>query len=184
MVGVTGAVYAIRRQDFPELPSDVILDDMWVPLTMALRTHRRIELCDDARAYDEAFDDEREFERKVRTLAGNYQLLRKMPILLDPAVNPLWFGLVSHKLLRLVCPFALLLLLLIGATALFVPAQTPAEELALGALLFGQLGFYLLALLGARAGRLARLSRSFVVLNAAALVGFWRFARGTQKVTW
>ena len=141
------------------------------------------ELSEDARAYDDAFEDDREFGRKVRTLAGNYQLVRKLPLLLDPAVNPLWFGLVSHKLLRLVCPFALLVLLVSCASALLVPGDGLGHTL-LFALLFGQLAFYALAALGSRGGRLARLSRSFVVLNAAAVVGLWRFARGTQKVTW
>jgi hypothetical protein len=153
-------------------------------LTVALKTRRRIELSEEARAYDDAFDDEREFDRKVRTLAGNYQLVTKLPILLDPAVNPLWFGLVSHKLLRLVCPWALLLLLLSSGLGALRPDATSLEQTLLGALLVGQLGFYVLAALGSRAGRAAKLSRSFVVLNAAVLVGFWRFARGTQKVTW
>ena len=180
LVGVTGAVYAIRRSDFPLLPEDVILDDMWVPLSVALTTKRRIELADDARAYDDAFEDDREFDRKARTLAGNFQLLQKLPILLDPVRNPLWFRLVSHKLLRLVCPWALgTVLVLSGAATL-----SGSAPLWLFVLFAGQIGFYALALLGTRGGRLGRLSRSFVVLNAAAVVGFWRFARGTQRVTW
>jgi cellulose synthase/poly-beta-1,6-N-acetylglucosamine synthase-like glycosyltransferase len=183
LVGVTGAVYAIRARDFPELPPDLILDDMWIPLTAALRTRRRIAFVEDARAYDDAFEDDREFGRKVRTLAGNFQLIQKLPILLDPAANPLWFEITSHKLLRLVCPFFLLVLLASSAAA-FATARSSAEELALGAVLVGQLGFYGLAALGSRAGRVARLARSFVVLNAAAVVGLWRFARGSQKVTW
>jgi biofilm PGA synthesis N-glycosyltransferase PgaC len=28
------------------------------------------------------------------------------------------------------------------------------------------------------------LARTFVVLNAAALVGLWRFVAGRQKITW
>lgn len=183
MVGVTGAVYAIRRRDFPKLPEDVILDDMWVPLVVALRTRRRIALTEQARAYDEAFEDDREFERKVRTLAGNYQLVQKLPVLLDPAANPLWFEIVSHKLLRLACPWALLVLLAASGAAA-ATSHTTAQGLALGSLFVGQLAFYLLAAIGPRGGRLPRLARSFVVLNAAAVVGLWRFARGAQKVTW
>jgi hypothetical protein len=48
----------------------------------------------------------------------------------------------------------------------------------------GQIAFYFLAAIGPRGGRLGTLARTFVVLNAAAIVGLWRFARGTQKVTW
>lgn len=184
MVGVTGAVYAVRKSDFPELPTDVILDDVWVPLNVAMRTRRRIELSEEARAYDDAFDDDREFARKVRTLAGNYQLVHKLPVLLDPAANPLWFGLVSHKLLRLVCPWALAALPVACSLAALDPSAGDGTRVVAGALLLGQLSFYALAGLGPRAGRIAGISRSFVVLNAAAVVGLWRFTRGTQKVTW
>jgi hypothetical protein len=43
---------------------------------------------------------------------------------------------------------------------------------------------YALALAGARAGRIGRLARTFAVLNAAAVLGLWRFLRGAQRVTW
>jgi poly-beta-1,6-N-acetyl-D-glucosamine synthase len=184
LVGVTGAVYAIRRQDFPELPVDLILDDMWVPLTVALRTGRRSIFSEHARAYDEAFEDDREFDRKVRTLAGNYQLVRKLPALLNPLANPLWFEMVSHKLLRLVCPWALMVLLVASGAAALSPGSSGPQRIVLGSLVAGQLVFYALAALGPLGGRVARLARTFVVLNAAAVVGLWRFARGTQKVTW
>ena len=48
----------------------------------------------------------------------------------------------------------------------------------------GQLVFYAVALVGARAGRVGALARTFVVLNAAAVVGLWRFLRGSQHVAW
>jgi len=173
MVGVSGALYAVRRGDFPRLPPNVILDDMYVPLHVASKG-KSVVLADLARAYDHAQDDEREFTRKVRTLAGNFQLLRLMPELLSPR-SPTWLPLVSHKLLRLLCPWALLLLLGVS-----VALPVPLWRVLLGA----QLAFYLLALLGPRAGRLGALARTFVVLNAAAMVGLWRYARGRQLVTW
>ncbi|WP_419604424.1 hypothetical protein [Thiolapillus sp.] len=43
---------------------------------------------------------------KVRTLAGNYQLLARLPALLVPFHNTSWFEFMSHKILRLVCPWA------------------------------------------------------------------------------
>jgi cellulose synthase/poly-beta-1,6-N-acetylglucosamine synthase-like glycosyltransferase len=184
MVGVSGSLYAIRREDFAELPNDVLLDDMFVPLRVALAKKRCIVLCDDAEAYDDACDDEREFSRKVRTLAGNYQLVAMLPALVVPGKSPVWFQLVSHKLLRLVCPWALAVVFVTSVLLAFEP-ELPALELAFfRTLALAQAGFYALAALGARAGRLGALARTFVVLNAAALVGLWRFARGTQSVTW
>jgi hypothetical protein len=184
MVGVSGSIYALRRQDLPDLPEDLILDDMFVPLRIAL-SKKHVVFSDEAEAYDDALDDQKEFARKVRTLAGNYQLLAKMPSLLIPGTR-VWFHIMSHKILRLVCPFALLALF---GTSLGI-ALAPLPEVSVPELhfwrtfAFAQIVFYALALFGGRAGRVAGLMRTFVVLNAAAVVGLWRFLRNTQTVTW
>lgn len=183
LVGVSGSLYALRREDLGELPHDLLLDDMFVPLEV-VRRHKRVVLSHEAQAYDEACADEREFGRKVRTLAGNYQLLSKLPWLLIPGKNPVWFQLVSHKLLRLLCPWALLGLAIASPLLAFAPDLPAAQRWFWLLLLGGQVLFYALAVLGARAGRLGSLSRTFLVLNAAAVVGLWRFARGSQAVTW
>jgi cellulose synthase/poly-beta-1,6-N-acetylglucosamine synthase-like glycosyltransferase len=183
MVGVSGSLYAVRRADFGELPSETLLDDMFVPLSIA-RSKKRIVFSSEAEAYDEAYEDDREFGRKVRTLAGNYQLLALMPWLLVPGRNPVWFQLFSHKLLRLVCPWALALLFVSSLALASVPHTSPLTLAFWRTLALGQVAFYGLALFGARAGRIGSLARTFVVLNAAALVGLWRFARGSQAVTW
>jgi hypothetical protein len=186
MLGVTGPIYVIRARDLVDLPLDVILDDMWIP--MRLRLQRRLLLwAEEAVAWDEAFGDDREFGRKVRTLAGNYQLFARMPALLVPFVNPSWLEIASHKLLRLVGPWALAVCLIASAVAARPLAQIayePSALWALRALAIGQLFVYALAALGARAGRQGTVYRTFVVLNVAAVVGLWRWARGKQKVTW
>lgn len=185
MVGVTGPIYAIRKADMNNLPEGVILDDMWVPMRLRLEG-RRILFAPEAIAYDDAFGDKREYGRKVRTLAGNYQLFSLLPGLLVPFRNPSWFEVFSHKLLRLVCPWALVLLLVSSIGAVAVPGATsdPLLVYVMRALLAGQAVFYLFAVIGESAGKLGSLCRTFVVLNTAAVVGLWRFLRGAQKVTW
>lgn len=184
MVGVSGALYSVRRADFPSLPPELILDDMYVPLSVAL-AGKSVIFADEAQAFDQAFVDEREFSRKVRTLAGNYQLVALMPRLLAPT-SPAWFSLGSHKLLRLLCPWALLLLLVLslGLALAGTPGLSASATTLWRIMALGQLAFYSLAALGGRLGRLGVLARTFVVLNAAAIVGLWRFARGRQAVTW
>ena len=111
-------------------------------------------------------------------------MVAKLPWLLVPGRNPIWFQFVSHKLLRLVCPFALLGLL---ASSLWLVWSTNAagiEGVFWDTLVLGQLLFYGLAACGARAGRLGLLSRTFVVLNAAAVVALWRFLNKSQAVAW
>ena len=152
---------------------------------MQLRLRRaRVLLAQNAIARDQAFSDEREFGRKARTLAGNYQLFARMPRLLLPFVNPSWFETMSHKVARLLCPWLLLALMLTCSIATAGVGSEGAERQILCALLLAQIAFYLLAALGSRAGRVGTLARTFVVLNAAALVGLWRFVTGRQKITW
>ena len=181
MLGVTGPIYVIRKVDLPGIPADVVLDDMWIPLRLRLQG-RLLLFAENAIAHDQVFDDEREFGRKVRTLAGQYQLLGKLPGLLAPWSNPSWFEFASHKIMRLVCPWALALLFV------SLPLATAMEHgpllLVLGLVSLGQLAFYAVALLGERAGKVGQVARTFVVLNAAAVVGLWRQLRGGQRITW
>ncbi len=182
LVGMVGTLSVLRRADLALLPANLILDDVWIPMRLRLQGRRTV-LCTDALVFDDAFDDHREFGRKVRTLAGNYQMFAWMPRLLVPFANPSWFETVSHKLLRLVCPWALAALFaasVIGAWGVTSLRESPG----LAALAAGQVLFYAAASAGARAGRVGCLARTFVVLNAAAVVGLWRFLVGAQRVTW
>ncbi|MGY0557198.1 MULTISPECIES: glycosyltransferase family 2 protein [unclassified Lysobacter] len=111
VVGVSGALYAVRRELFVPLPEGTVLDDVLVPMQV-VRQRRRVVFEPGARAWDHASDsvaDER--RRKVRTLAGNLQLVQLAPWLANPLQNPIWFRFSCHKLLRLVAPWALLLML-------------------------------------------------------------------------
>jgi biofilm PGA synthesis N-glycosyltransferase PgaC len=177
VVGMTGCIAMVRRAELAPLPADIILDDVWIPMRLAL-TGKRVAFVTEAEARDDAFEDDREFRRKVRTLAGNYQLFARMPALLVPFRNPIWFETFSHKVLRLAAPWlmlALLTLSLWGAAAGSGPLQ---------ALAVAQLAGYGAAALGPRAGKLGAVARTFVVLNAAALVGLWRHLTGGQRVAW
>jgi biofilm PGA synthesis N-glycosyltransferase PgaC len=165
--GVSGAIYALRRDLFRPLPPGTILDDMWVPLHVAL-AGRWVWMARDATAHDHISTSAREeFSRKLRTLAGNWQLLARLPVLLHPARNPVFFAWFSHKFLRLMVPWALLLALL---TSALVPH--PFYRFAFYAQLLG----YLWAAIGLQLPRLAArmplspAAGTFVMLNAAALL--------------
>jgi cellulose synthase/poly-beta-1,6-N-acetylglucosamine synthase-like glycosyltransferase len=177
VVGMTGPIAMMRRADFEPLPEDLILDDVWIPMRLALRG-KRVAFVAEAEARDAAFEDEREFRRKVRTLAGNYQLFARIPALLVPFRNPIWFETASHKLCRLLAPW--LILLLAGASL----AAAAGGDGLMRALVAAQAAFYAAAALGGRAGRLAGVARTFVVLNVAAVLGLYRHLAGRQRVTW
>src|SRR5207249_10681512 len=114
-VGVTGAICAVRRRLFPGVPQGTILDDVYWPMHVAMQGYRVIH-DQRARAFDRLPERARdEFRRKVRTLAGNFQLAVRLPQTLLPWRNPVWWQFVSHKLLRLVVPWALLAMLVISS---------------------------------------------------------------------
>jgi cellulose synthase/poly-beta-1,6-N-acetylglucosamine synthase-like glycosyltransferase len=109
--GATGAIYAIRRDLYRDIPEDTLLDDVLIPLRIVLGGKRAV-FDPEAKAYDTvACCPMAEYGRKVRTLAGNYQLLAQAPELLSPRQNPIFFQLVSHKLGRLLVPYALIALM-------------------------------------------------------------------------
>jgi cellulose synthase/poly-beta-1,6-N-acetylglucosamine synthase-like glycosyltransferase len=104
-VGVTGAVYALRRALFTPLPAGLILDDVYTPMRVVLRGFR-VGFEPRARAVDERrFPPGQEFRRKARTLTGVVQLCAWLPQVLVPWRNPIWAQFLFHKLLRLATPY-------------------------------------------------------------------------------
>jgi cellulose synthase/poly-beta-1,6-N-acetylglucosamine synthase-like glycosyltransferase len=182
-LGVYGGFYAIRRKLASTLPEGTILDDMLQPLSVIRQGYRSV-LDLRARVYDIWPKSLRgEFHRKVRTLAGNFQLIQLAPWLLSRE-NRLRFELISHKLMRLLVPILLVILLLCSALL------ARQSMLYAGALL-AQIGFYALAVLGAGRGipnltRIAAPASAFCMLNAAVVVGFYKFlfTRGPLWKIW
>jgi poly-beta-1,6-N-acetyl-D-glucosamine synthase len=180
MVGATGALYAVRSELLVPLPAGTILDDVYIPLQVA-RQGRRVVFEPQARVFDPLTPDPKhEFQRKLRTLFGNYQLLQLAPWVLTRP-NPLRVQFVCHKLLRLLVPFAL-----IGAiVSAFWLRATSFYDIALALQLF----FYALAVLRlfhvkiGVVSRLSDISLAFIVLNMAAAVAFVYFVMG-RKAIW
>ncbi len=104
--GATGPFYAMRRELAPIMPVDTLLDDMYLPLAAFFRGYRVI-VDEAARAIEYPFSVQGEFRRKLRTLAGNYQIMLKYPALLSPR-NPMLFHFVSYKIGRLMLPWLFL----------------------------------------------------------------------------
>lgn len=135
--GVTGAIYAMRRALWSPIPTGLILDDVWIPMRLAL-DGKRIGFERDAVAVDVRPPvRSSEFRRKVRTLTGVIQLCAWMPALLVPGRNPIWAQFVVHKLLRLLTPYLLLGVAvgLVGMTVVWLGATRFLLALSLAAVL-------------------------------------------------
>lgn len=176
--GATGALYAVRRELLGEVPPETILDDVFIPMSV-VRQGFRVVFDPRARAWDSPnLGTTREFRRKVRTLTGNYQLLQLAPWLLREK-NPIRFEFVSHKLMRLVAPFALIALLIssLFTGGLFYRSLFCMQTVFYGAGMLGWSGWEL--------GPLSSITGpafTFASLNVAALVAFTNFVTGDKSV--
>ncbi len=176
-LGAHGHLHAIRRELYPFPPAETINDDYVIPLSVLSRGFRAV--------YEpsaEVFEEAREmtgFGRRVRIVAGNLQQLRHLRQFLRPCQPlPLLFFL-SHKVVRLVVPFAML-----GALAAnFFLLESPAYRLLLGA----QFMFYTLAAIGLT-GRLRpralRLPFYFCMVNSAAFFGLYHALTRRRGMAW
>jgi len=179
-IGCTGAIYAIRRALYRPIRDDTILDDVVIPMQIALQGFR-VGFEPAALAHDpQTLEPAREKIRKRRTLAGNYQMLFRHPAWLLPWHNRLWWQLFSHKYLRLAAPF--LLLLLLGSNALLL------HSFYYRLLFFGQCLFYGLAVCGGIFTVVKfppfSLPAGFIFLNWMSLAGLWHYLRPNSRSGW
>jgi poly-beta-1,6-N-acetyl-D-glucosamine synthase len=184
VVGVTGALWALRRELFRPLDASTILDDVALPMDVVARGYR-VVFEPGAHAHDRAaVTPRKEFTRKVRTLTGNYQLVALKPWLLDPRRNRLFVHFVCHKLARLAVPWCLLVAL--GAS--FALSLTGAASYQAALALQG--AFYLVAIAGwscdhaNRRVRAFSLPYAFALLNLAAASSLFSYLRGRQHAAW
>ena len=179
MLGATGALYAVRKDLFPELPKNLILDDVYIPMHAVQKGFRAI-FDKKAKIYDRfSRTAKEEFLRKTRTLAGNFQLFLYFKWLFNPLGSIIGWQFISHKFLRLLVPFLL--------AAVFFSSWQLRSYAFYAVVFILQIGFYLLAIFGMiakRKNKIADIAYMFCVLNAAAVVGMLRFLLNRQNVLW
>ena len=182
MVGIDGGMFAIRRKYVSKVPEDIILDDFYLAMR-AIANNSRIIYQPQAKAHELVpASVSQEFRRKTRIAAGGFQVLKYLSFLKQPFKHfKATFFFVSHKLLRWLSPFFLLLLL--GCSAY------SSESLVIDILFWMQVSFYGLAVVGylipALRDRTAiYIPYYFAAMNLACFIGFWRYLFGMQKVTW
>lgn len=181
MVGVDGALYAIRRDLFVAPPTDTILDDMAIPMAVA-RAGRRVVFEPEARGHERGCETAtEEFARKARVVAGAVQFLRRPESAVPRRNRQLVVTMVSHKALRWLSPaFAFLALATSAILAMF-----SAWFFAIAA---AQVLFVLAGLAGCwpRLRRVSPISVAhyFWLVQVAAAVGFVRGLLGQQPVVW
>ena len=166
MFSTTGCIYAMRRSLAAPIPSDSLVDDALIPLQAFFRGYR-VVIDSQALAFDYGVVSGGEFRRKLRTLAGVWQVWARLPKLFTSA-NRMRFHFLPHKFGRLVIPW----MILVGLIAIVLlpagPVQSTLLAIALAVLALAFIDRLLPK--GSSLRRLTSPASSFVVLNAASLL--------------
>ncbi len=189
MMGAFGGCYALRASSYRPVPSRFIADDFFLCME-TIRQGGKAILQARALCFEDLPDSVAvEFRRKRRIGAGNYQNLWNYKKLLFLFFQPAGFCFWSHKVIRWLGPF--LMLLSWAAAALLAHPLNPSGPWNIYTcyLLFQVILFLLVATdellrrLGLQTGPL-RLLTYFYKMNLALFAGFILWVRGIRSNQW
>lgn len=182
-MGIYGAVYAIRKKSFSFIPPDFSVEDFYI--TMKVLEKKELAILNlQAVTYENVPNEMSiEFRRKVRISSGNFQNLRTFLKLLWPPWSSLSFIFFSHKVIRWIGPFLLLLALgtnfylaidshFFQATLIF---QIILLLIPLIDLLLKKINLHIVIL---------RFITHFYAMNLALLIGFFKYLLGLKTHIW
>lgn len=182
MMGPFGGCYAIRHEDYSKVPSNALVDDFYINMKIFEKGKMAVNNLN-AKVFEDVSNDLRiEMIRKIRIATGNFQNLKWFSHLLWPINNGVAFTFFSHKVLRWLGPF-FLVIAFVTSLALI---NTPFYQLAL---MFQVLGFFvpffdfILRKVNIH-NKLLRFITHFYSMNLALLIGFFRFTRGVKSGVW
>jgi cellulose synthase/poly-beta-1,6-N-acetylglucosamine synthase-like glycosyltransferase len=182
MVSADGALLALRRELFQNVPAEVN-DDFFIS-TCAPVAFKRIVYVPEAQVIDHGVDEaDKQFRRRQRVTVGGLQSLAQRRELLNPFRHGLYsIALISHKLIRRLAPILLLPLLL---SNFWLWEEHGFYRLSLIAQVFG----YAIAVAGLldsqhRLPKPFRLAAFLLVTLAGMSIGLWQFLRGQRYAQW
>jgi len=182
VLGANGGIYAIRKELFPEIPNDTIVEDFVIPMKILERGYKTLYEKDAVAYEDSSKTIADESSRKIRIGAGAYQTLFLTLPMLNIFRGFPSFAYWSHKVIRWFVPF--LMIVILGTNILLVHIP-PYKYLLIGQALFysGAVVGYLISKSWVH-NRLFTLLYYFVAMNVSLLLGFFRFISGRQQVMW
>jgi len=182
MPGPYGGCYAIRRELFPLLPENTLVDDLFVGLTVLGKEYESRNAPDAVVFEDTQPDMAAQFRRRIRIAAGSFQNLLRFGLFPSGKFTAS-FSFFSHKILRWFTPFSLVLFFM---TTVILSGRSDFY-FWLSAI---QLIFIILSALDLvldRYGRKIRYQRyitQFLMMNAALAAGFVKAIRGIKNGIW
>ncbi len=182
-MGVYGAVYAIKRNSFTFIPANFSVEDFYITMKVLEKKERAILSLQAVANENVPNEMSIEFKRKVRISSGNFQNLRSFLNLLWPPWSSLSFVFFSHKVIRWIGPF--LLLLILGSN-IFLAIDSNFYQATLVfqiILLLIPLIDLLLRIINIHIVIL-RFITHFYAMNLALLIGFFKYLLGLKTHIW
>ncbi len=183
MMGAFGACYALKAEYFSPIPPNYLMEDFYITMSVLDRNKDAIKEMD-AIAFEDLPDSmQEEFRRKKRISSGNFQNLSAFKHLLNPKRASLAFSFLSHKILRWLGPFFILMAFI---SCLILSLQ---NDLYRGLLILQVLVLsipmldWLLKQLNIHI-KLFRFITYFYYMNYALLIGFINYLKGIKTNAW
>jgi cellulose synthase/poly-beta-1,6-N-acetylglucosamine synthase-like glycosyltransferase len=183
MIGAFGGCYAIRNEYFSRVPDGFAVDDFYITMKVVERKKRCILEMKSVCVENVQNQLSEEFRRKIRISSGNFQNLRAFYRMLWPPYTGIAFSFMSHKVLRWLGPFFMLLLLLssymLSQASQFYRILLLIQGILLVIpiidLLLRKIGIHIVIL---------RFITYFYSMNLALLAGFFKFLTGRETNVW
>lgn len=183
MMGPFGGCYAVRKSLYKPVPDNFLVDDFYINMAVLKQGFQCISNVE-AKVYEDVSNNlKEEFRRKKRISAGNFQNLAKFASLLFSNFPGLAFSFFSHKVIRWMVPFLVMITLAIsiylspGLQLYFILAILQLAVIAI------PLIDYFLRKIKIHSIPLRFISH-FVLMNLALLAGFIKYIGGIKNNVW
>lgn len=184
VIGADGSIYAIRKDLFiPPEEGVGYSDDFIIAMQVIPQGYRLVYEPEAAAGEESSRDFSSEFKRKIRSTSGGLHGYLKLfkKGMFNPFSSPIWWQLISHRVMRFAVPWAMILLFL---SNIFLQSSFYKS------ILVAQICFYIFALLGLLLPENIIKKRIFYIPCYLTLMQFifipslYRFVRGKTETKW
>lgn len=181
-MGVEGGCYIIRRELFPGIPPLFFMEDFYITMAVMQQGYDVKFLASAQCTEDVSVQSTEEYKRKVRISIGNFQNLAAYSKMLITRFFPAGFIFLSHKVLRWLTPF--FLLILIPVSTLLAPFGIFYALFAGFYMVFLGLGLFGILFSQSKKAGLLKYPGHFIHMNLALLEGFTLYLKGVKSNAW
>ncbi len=196
MMGPFGGCYAIRKELYSKVPENYLVDDFYINMKVFEKQQKAINNLN-AKVYEHISSNLKdEFRRKVRIATGNFQNLYTFAYLLLTPFKSVSFCFLSHKVLRWLGPFFLIIAFISNIFLLFHPDSPACQSFTAGRsgfykyLFYFQCFVFILPVIDYLLRKFKihivtlRFITHFYSMNLALLFGFINFLKGVETNVW